>query len=79
MPDVSGESLVPFICDVVESGSEIQTDGWGGYNSLNEQRYTHSRTVLSQSGDPAHVTTRRLKNGCLDNNRICQVLSNVTG
>jgi len=55
VPDVSGESLVPFICDVVESGSEIQTDGWRGYNSLNKHSYTHSKTVVSQSGDPAHV------------------------
>lgn len=55
IPDVSGDSLVPFICDVAEAGSEIQTDGWGGYNSLTEHNYTHSRTVLSASGDPAHV------------------------
>ncbi len=55
VPDVSGDSLVPFICDVAEPDSEIQTDGWGGYNSLTEHRYTHSRTVLSESGDPAHV------------------------
>ncbi len=55
VPDVSGDSLVPFICDVAEPDSEIQTDGWGGYNSLTEHSYTHSRTVLSESGDPAHV------------------------
>ena len=56
VPDVSGDSLVPLICDVAEPGSEILTDGWGGYNSLTEHSYTHSRTVLSDSGDPAHVT-----------------------
>jgi len=55
VPDVSGESLVPFICDVAEPGSEIQTDGWSGYNSVSEHSYTHNRTALSQSGDPAHV------------------------
>jgi len=55
IPDVSNDSLVPFICDVVEPGSEILTDGWKGYNSLSEHNYTHSRTVLSASGDPAHV------------------------
>jgi|TARA_B100001971_G_scaffold76853_1_gene70856 transposase-like protein len=55
VPDVSGDSLVPFICDVVEPDSEIQTDGWCGYNDLREDSYTHSRTVLSESGDPAHV------------------------
>ena len=56
VPDVSGDSLVPLICDVAEPDSEILTDGWGGYNSLTEHSYTHSRTVLSDSGDPAHVT-----------------------
>ncbi len=55
VPDVSGDSLVPFICEVVEPGSEILTDGWSGYNSLSRHSYTHSRSVLSESGDPAHV------------------------
>jgi len=56
IPDVSGKSLVPFVCDVVEPGAEILTDGWTGYNSLSKHRYTHSKTVLSASGDPAHVS-----------------------
>ena len=55
VPDVSGDSLVPFICEVVEPDSEILTDGWSGYNGLSEHSYTHNRTVLSESGDPAHV------------------------
>lgn len=55
IPDVSGESLVPFICDEVDTGSEILTDGWSGYNSLDEYNYTHKKIVLSESGDPAHV------------------------
>ena len=38
-----------------EPGAEILTDGWGGYNCLSKQNYMHSRTVLSDSGDPAHV------------------------
>ena len=28
IPNVSDYSLVPFICDVAEKGSEILTDGW---------------------------------------------------
>ena len=55
VPDVSGDSLVPFICDVADPGAEILTDGWGGYNGLTEYPYAHNRTVLSDSGDPAHV------------------------
>jgi transposase-like protein len=53
--DVKGVSLVPFVCDVVEQGSEILTDGWSGYNGLHKRGYKHSKTVLSDSGDPAHV------------------------
>jgi transposase-like protein len=56
IPDVSAKSLIPFVCDVAEAGSEILTDGWGGYNPLSEHGYKHSRTVLADSGDPAHVS-----------------------
>lgn len=54
--DVAGTSLIPFICDAAEKGSEIQTDGWKGYNQVASQGYTHNRLVLSDSGDPAHVS-----------------------
>lgn len=55
IPDVSGESLVPFICDEVQTGSEILTDGWGGYNDLKKYDFSHKKIILSKSGDPAHV------------------------
>lgn len=55
VPDVSGKSLIPFICDVVEPGSTILTDGWRGYNGLAQYGYMHNQTTLSDSGDPAHV------------------------
>ena len=55
VPNVSGDSLVPFIGEVAERGSKILTDGWSGYNSLSRHSYTHVRTVLSESRDPAHV------------------------
>ena len=56
VPDVSAASLIPFICDVAEEGSEVLTDGWGGYNRVSECGYKHNRIVLSDSGDPAHVS-----------------------
>ena len=55
IPDVSGASLASFVCDVIEPGSEVLTDGWGGYNELPRHGYRHNRTVLSESGYPAHV------------------------
>lgn len=54
--DVSGQRLVPFVCDVAEKGSEILTDGWRGYNELLRCGYKHDRIVLSDTGDPAHVS-----------------------
>ena len=56
IPDVSGKSLVPFVCDVAEKGSAILTDGWRGYNRLSKHGYKHNRVVLSDSGDPAHIS-----------------------
>ena len=55
VPDVSGASLVPFVCEMIEPGSEVLADGWGGYNTLVEHNYIHSKTILSSSVDPAHV------------------------
>lgn len=56
IPDVFGNSLVPFVNEVVEKGSEILTDGWGGYNKLSKHGYQHEKVVMSDTGDPAHVS-----------------------
>ena len=55
VPDASGDSLVPFVCDVVAPGTLVHTDGCGGYNKLPDHGYLHERTILSASPDPAHV------------------------
>lgn len=56
IPDASGDQLVAFVSDVVTSGDIVQTDGWGGYNDLQQKGYVHQKTVLSSSDDPAHVS-----------------------
>lgn len=56
VPNVAGASLVPFICDAAEKGSEILTDGWRGYNNIAKMGYTHDQVRLSSTGDPAHVS-----------------------
>ncbi len=56
IPDASGESLIPFVCNTVELGTTVQTDGWTGYNQLKENGYLHQITVLSSTNDPAHVS-----------------------
>lgn len=55
VPDVSSKSLMSFICDVAEPGSEIRTDGWTGYLDVTKHGYSHKRTVISAGEDPAHV------------------------
>jgi transposase-like protein len=56
IPNVSESSLVSFVCDVAEKGSEILTDGWHGYNQLSKCGYEHTKVVLADTGDPAHVS-----------------------
>lgn len=55
VPDASAASLTPFICEAVEPDSTVHTDGWKGYDDLPRQGYKRDKTVLSGSGDPAHV------------------------
>jgi len=38
---------VPFVCNVAEKGSEILTDGWGGYNKLSKHGYKHEKVFLN--------------------------------
>jgi hypothetical protein len=47
--DVSASSLTSFVCDAVEPGSIVRTDGWSGYAQLAQNGYRHERTVLSAS------------------------------
>lgn len=56
VPDASGSSLLPFVRDVVTHGASVSTDGWSGYNGLIKHGFIHQRTMISSSGDPAHVT-----------------------
>lgn len=39
VPDASGTSLLPFVCDVVAPGTVVCTDGWRGYNDLPKHGY----------------------------------------
>ena len=39
--DAAGESLEPAVWAMVEPGSTVRTDGWGGYNGLTELGYKH--------------------------------------
>lgn len=47
IPDASSSSLIPFITNNIEKNSEIITDGWTSYSSLETIGYKH--TVYVQS------------------------------
>jgi len=55
VPDVSQESLIPFVEAAVEPGATVHTDGWQAYWTVPEQGYTHERTMMRKQNDPAHV------------------------
>ncbi|MDG6226256.1 MAG: IS1595 family transposase, partial [Candidatus Thermoplasmatota archaeon] len=54
--NVSEDSLIPFINDVVEKGSTIKTDGWVGYYNVEKNGFIHDVTIISSSNNPAHVS-----------------------
>lgn len=56
VPNASGASLLPFVCDVVTPGATVRTDSWLGYKGLSKRGYRHERTMRSGAGDPAHVS-----------------------
>ena len=47
--NAAGESLEPAVWEMVEPGSTVRTDGWGGYNGLTELGYNH--VVVGKSPD----------------------------
>lgn len=47
IPDASGDSLIVFIKKAVEPGSLVVTDGWGGFNQVEEAGYRHRAKVVS--------------------------------
>ncbi len=55
VPGVSSADLTPFVRTVVEPGSIVHTDGWKGYNEITKHGYQREKTVISATGDPAHV------------------------
>jgi transposase-like protein len=55
VPDVTAESLLPFIDEAVQPGTTVHTDGWQAYWKLGERGYEHERTIMRRQSDPAHV------------------------
>jgi transposase-like protein len=45
----SGNELIPFIQANIASGSSIVTDGWKGYNGLDEKEYKHHQVYQKKA------------------------------
>lgn len=58
--NIEAVSLEAFIEETIEPGAVILTDGYGGYNGVDELGYTHYPTAISSTGDPAHVVMPRV-------------------
>ncbi|MEE8301025.1 MAG: IS1595 family transposase, partial [Candidatus Tectomicrobia bacterium] len=54
IPDASKVSLLPFVCDAIEPGSTVRTDGSFAYSPLTEHGYVHERNVQMGSNEPPH-------------------------
>jgi transposase-like protein len=58
--DVKGASLLHFIKDAIEPGSEVHTDGWLGYAGVTELGYSHVVSNLKRSEQLAHELMPRV-------------------
>ena len=58
--DVSSESLVPFVQEVVTPGSLVHTDGWRGYARLEQLGFKHQVLKMKQSDALAHELLPRV-------------------
>lgn len=54
--DASEDSVLPFVCETIERGAVVHTDGSQAYRSLHEHGYTRQKIVHLGSPNPAHVT-----------------------
>ena len=52
---VSAADLSAFVQANVDPGTNVCTDGWGGYNEIRSHGYIHKKTIISSKGDPAHI------------------------
>lgn len=58
--DSSGESLRPFVQEVITPGSTVITDGLQSYRGLSDIGYRHDRRVLLGSGESAEAVLPRV-------------------
>lgn len=55
VPDFSGDVLEQTVMANVSAGSTVMTDGWKGYNFLDESSYTHKEVIASKTADKQSI------------------------
>jgi transposase-like protein len=55
IPDCSADSLLPFIDENIEAGSDVFTDGWKGYEPLDENIFHHHKIFQNKVDDKDSV------------------------
>jgi len=58
--DASSKTLLSFVKEVVEPGALVVTDGWPGYEGLEEARFRHRTRVIRGSGETASTLLPRV-------------------
>jgi transposase-like protein len=53
IPDASAAALNLFLCDSVEPGSVVRTDGWRGYQKVESLGYEHEVIILKNKKEEA--------------------------
>ena len=54
--DDSEYQVIPFVKDVIQSGSTVHTDGSAAYRRLKDEGYVHQKSVMLGSVTPGHVS-----------------------
>lgn len=60
VPDASSKTLLSFVKMAVEPGAVVVTDGWGPYDGLQKEGFTHTPRVISGSGKTASTLLPRV-------------------
>jgi transposase-like protein len=55
VPDCSADSLLPVIDKNIEAGSDVFTDGWKGYEPLDENTYRHQKVFQNKADNKDSV------------------------
>lgn len=60
LADVTAESLIPFVVEMIEPGSMVHTDGWRAYTPMTKLGYRHKVSTIYRGTAKAHEELPRV-------------------